>query len=72
MAVTTLTFTADEAALLAELRARLGLDTDADVIRVALFVYLRWQGLNIPPSMFAVRKGRTRCQATSPSPRPAC
>jgi hypothetical protein len=56
----TLTFRADEAALLAELRARLRLDTDADVIRVALFVYLRWQGLDIPASMFAVRGKGTR------------
>ncbi len=54
MSKVTLAFSVDEAAILAELRARLRLDTDADLIRVALWMYARGQGLVVPPALFAV------------------
>ena len=54
----------DEAAIVAELRARLRL-SDADLIRVAFGVYARTQGL-IPHRRFAVQ-GNTAVGATPPT-----
>ena len=47
-------FNQPELAILAELRARLRVQTDADLIYVALWCYAHGQGLIVDPALFAV------------------
>jgi hypothetical protein len=47
-------FSDPELAILDELRARLRLASDADLIRVALWIYARGQNLAVPSPLFAV------------------
>ena len=60
-----LEFSADETAVLAELRARLGLSSNADLIRVALWMYAHGQGLAPSAKLFAVGALTVRRQRRS-------
>lgn len=62
-----------ERALVDDLKAMLGITSDGDVIRVALWQYLHWQQLPVDTAVFQERRskrsaGRRNAQAWTNSP----